>query len=121
MQYEFESATKEIRQELNDPLLKVVYDKEEAEYQVLKWIQTGCDRGYYSHQMSFKEWDNRAINALKRGRWSRIDLKEYSHAIMQNKEKVNQGRKKEVREAGQEFGKDIWNHYLHPRIYSHGR
>jgi hypothetical protein len=121
MQHEFISATKEVQKELEDPCLKVVYDSNADEYQILKWKQTGCDQGYYSHQMSFKEWDRRAIIALRKGHWRRIDLKEFVHEMRKDREKVQKDSKKEVREAGQEFGKDVWNHVLHRRIYSHGR
>ncbi len=121
MQYEYESATKQVREELDDPYLKVVYDDREQEYQVLKWLQTGCDRGYYAHQMSFDEWDRRAIEKLRAGRWSRIDVKTFAHNMREQKEKVDRQGKEEVREAGREFGKDIWNHVLHPKIISYQR
>lgn len=121
MQYEYESATKQVREELDDPYLKVVYDDREQEYQVLKWLQTGCDRGYYSYQMSFDEWDRRAIEKLRAGRWSRIDVKTFAHNMRQNNAKIKQDGKTEVREAGQEFGKDVWNHVLHPKIISYQR
>lgn len=140
----WESATMEIRERLEDPLLKVEVEIEyernpetdlyerKCRYEVLKWfrehdyIQTVIDgglvvlvydTGWWAFQMGFDAWDGRVEKAMIAGRLNKERLKEIR---AQGKARVEQFKKRKSDEAGaigRELGHDIY-HKFHPRIYS---
>jgi hypothetical protein len=121
MQYEYESATKRLQEELDDPGLKVIFDDETQEYQVLKYTQTGCDRGYYSfiEQANYKKWDEpQVIKDFKMGDYRYLDPKKFCYTLKTNNEKTSERHGRECREEIQDINKDIYKYYLHPNVVS---
>lgn len=139
----WESATKEIRERLEDPLLKVEvdveYDKNPATglyerkhcYKVLKWFREAetvqlvidgspmtlvYDTGWWACQMSFDAWDGRVEKRMIAGRL-RGRLAEIR---AKEKARIEQHKKQKSDEAGaigRDLGHDLY-HKWHPKIYS---
>jgi|GEM_PF-6712005 len=132
----WEDATKRIRKELDDPLLKVEYDPEKQEYQVLKLFHGGYQHlsllvdgervklvyptQYWAFQAGFKEWDGRVFENMKWGRPHRLKVKERLYEFHSANEKIRKGFDRETEDMGEELGKDIYQ-VFHPKIISYGR
>lgn len=120
-QHVFESATARFRAEL-DPNYLVVFDDVDQEYQVLRFRQTGCDRGYYAIQHhGFKTWEEpRILELFKHGHWrsENMSLDEFKREERTQREQVDEAQRKVTEHASEEWGKDVVNLAMRPRIIS---
>ncbi len=139
----WENATMEIREKLEDPLLKVeveatykknpetgLYERKHK-YEILKWFESGdyirfmdggelvtlvYSTGWWAYQMGFDAWDGRVEKAMIAGR-----LKGRREEIKRRElEEVERQRREESEEAGaigREMGHDLY-HKWHPRMIS---
>jgi hypothetical protein len=136
----WEDATKRLRQELEDPLLRVEFNEATQQYEVLKWlprtrhqdvpgflfgssqekVQLGIQTGYYSVQMTFDKWDGRVFESMRCGRPDRLTAKEIVRNMKTNNEKVKKGQENNVRDLDREA---IWDMHklLRPTVYSYGK
>lgn len=118
-----EGFTEDFQNALKDDLYRVVFDDETQRYEIQRFRQTGCDRGYFATQKTYSDepfWIHKAISDFKYGHWrtENMESKDYIHEEKMEREKVNQDSQSRVREAGQEMAKDIYNYTLHPRVTS---
>lgn len=139
----WEAATMEIRERLDDPLLKVevetkykknpetgLYERK-YRYEVLKWfrehdyIQTVIDgelvvivydTGWWAFQMGLDAWDGRVEKAMTAGR-IRGRLKEIKEKELAEIEKFKKEEAEAAGAIGRELGRDLYRQ-LHPKIIS---
>lgn len=136
----WESATKELQKELNDPLLRVEFDEATQKYEVLKWmprtqyqdvpgyllgskeetVRLGFSSGYYSLQTTFDEWDGRVVETLRKGRPDRKSAKEIINELKQVNEQVQKSQKNEMKDLDRELTFDI-HKQLRPTVYSYAK
>lgn len=136
----WESETKRLQEELNDPLLRVEFNENTQEYEILKWtprikyekfpgylfgskeeaVSVGIAAGYYSVQTSVKEWDGRIYKDLFAGRPERKSAKEIIQHFKENKEKVDRSREKDMRDLDRETIMDMHKR-LNPTLYFYSK
>lgn len=118
-----EGFTEDFQSDLDDRLYRVVFDDETQRYEIQRFRQTGCDRGYFATQKIYQAesfWLQKAISDFKYGHWrtDHLEMKDYIHEEKIERETVNQDSRNRVRKAGQEMAKDIYHYTLHPRVTS---
>lgn len=112
----WESATEDIRERVQDPLLRVEVDKNTGEYVVLKWFRRYQD---FEEQMRFKFWDPALVEkTLIAGRPERFDAKAFKYNREAMKAKIEAMQRAKVRDIGRAMGEDIFQTTDHATIYS---
>lgn len=90
-----EDYTKRVQEELDDSLLRVEFNEHSGLYEVMKWMQSGCDTGYFNTQATFLEWGEHVFEELRRCRPGRESAKEVIQKIKEQKAKVQAAKQKE--------------------------
>ena len=130
MQYEWETETKRIREELEDPLLKVVWDTDFKEYHILKLMLGGYDYiplviggvranlfypTFYWHVVQrIKEWDGRVYPRMRAARYSYKDTKTRRYEEREMVRRWRRSWEREVEDIGSEAG-DVLYFHMRPR------
>ena len=113
-----EEQTKQVQDELEDPLLRVEFNEDSGLYEVMKWIQTGCDTGYFNTQMTFPEWDGRVIEEMRRCRPGRESAEEVIQKMREQKAAINASQDKKMQDLARTAIFDMHGR-LRPIVYSY--
>lgn len=130
MQYEWETETKRIREELEDPLLKVVWDTDFKEYHILKLMPGGHDYiplvidgvranlfypTFYWHVVQrINAWDGRVYPRMRAARYSYKDTKTRRYEEREMVRRRRRSWEREVEDIGSEAG-DMLYFQMRPR------
>jgi hypothetical protein len=90
-----EEHTKRVQEELGDNQLRVEFNEDSGLYEIMKWIQTGCDTGYFNTQATFTEWGEHVYEDLRRCRPGRESAEEVIQKIRDQKAKIQAVKQKE--------------------------
>jgi hypothetical protein len=140
MNYFWENATKQIINELSDPLLRVEFNSDLQIYEIYKWIPhkayitipgslvglnsdtvyLSYESGRHALQTTCKTWDNRIIESLLKGRPGRRTAKEEIQNLKVINQKIENDKKQEAREQDKDAILDM-HKLLRPTIYSYSK
>jgi hypothetical protein len=135
-----EDETKRIIQEIHDPLLRVEFNPNTSQWEVLKWVNTrncilvpgsvvglNCNivklyysTGFYSVQMTFNNWGQHVFDAMRKGRAEFKEVKEVINELKVKKEKVRQSIDDGMNDVKEATKKEIIKMW-HPKIYSYSK
>lgn len=130
MQYEWDSETKRLREELDDPLLKVVWDTDFKEYHILKLIPGGYDflplivdgvrvnlfypTFYWHVTQRIEEWDGRVYPRMRSARYTFKDTKTRRYEEREKEDRHRRSQQKVLEDIGREAGDQLY-YQIRPR------
>jgi hypothetical protein len=132
--------TKRIIEEIHDPLLRVEFNPNTNQWEVLKWMNTrNCilipgsvvglssdivklyySTGFYSVQMAFDHWGQYVFDTMRRGRPGFRGTKEIINDRKEKNEKIRQDYKDDMDERKEAVKKEVIKSW-HPTIYSYSK